>query len=123
MKRSSVFKLRARSNTATSTSSFVSISSAMVRLDGSNRNSQDLRQLSGQSLVDLPGAKRPLFSRRKAGKRRSGQLSPNAQLEEEDLEESSKKTSVLRKGRKNVNQPGSSCKSYFGLAVHLLIAY
>lgn len=106
VKRSSVFKIRARSNTATSTSSFVSFSSAMVRLD-TTRSSQDL--------LDLPGTRRPLFTRRKTGKRRSGQVSPSSQFQEEESADANKRTSVLRKGRKNGNQPGSTCELYIGL--------
>jgi hypothetical protein len=122
LKRSSVFKLRSRSNTATSTSSFATISSAMVRLDSSNRNSQDLRQLSGQSLLDLPSGRRPLFARRKTGERRNDQVPLHSPVEEDGLEEGTRRKSVLRKGRRNTNQSNGSRKLWFEDASRLSMA-
>lgn len=111
-KRSSVFKLRSRSNTATSTaSSFMSISSAMVRVESAL--SPDSRQFPGQNLLDFSGSKRPLFARGKRGKRRSGQLSPSAQFYDDgEVDDSSRRTSVLRRGKKAADQPENSRKSY-----------
>jgi hypothetical protein len=80
-KRSSVFNLRNRSNTSTSTLSFASLSSAMTGMDGS---SQDLRQTSSSppSFLEIPGPRRSLFRGRKS-KRQSNQLASAVGLEED----------------------------------------
>lgn len=111
-KRSSVFTLRSRSNTTNSTmSSFVSVSPVMARPDSSRRTSQDLHHLAGQSLSELSGAKRSLFTRGKRGKRLSGNFSPTFDLEgSEEADSRGKRVSVLRKSRRGVNQSEGSRK-------------
>ncbi|KAF2679592.1 hypothetical protein K458DRAFT_393720 [Lentithecium fluviatile CBS 122367] len=105
-KRSSVFNLRSRSNTATSTtSSFVSIAPpSMAAHDGSSRrSSQDLRHFTGHSFMELNAGRRSLF-RGKKGKRLSGSLSPS--FSSPDIDEAdagTKRTSVLRKNRRPNN--------------------
>ena len=112
-KRSSVFNLRSRSNTASSaTSSFVSLTpSTMAGPDtSSHRSSQDLHHLAGQSFMDFPGSKRSIF-RGKKGKRLSGHFSPSFTVEEgEEADVGSKRASVLRKSRRATNQSESSRK-------------
>jgi len=102
-KRTSVFNLRSRSNTATSTaSSFVSIAPpSMVGHDNSShRSSQDLRNLTGQSFMELHTGRRSLF-RGKKGKRLSGSLSPGfSSPEMDDMDAAAKRTSVLRKSKR-----------------------
>jgi hypothetical protein len=108
-RRSSVFNLRSRSNTASSTtSSFVSVSPAMARPDSSYRSSQDFHHLTA-NLSDLPGSKRSLFTRSKKGKRTSGQLSnhPDAQ-DREEVDVTNKRTSILRRTKRGAHQSESS---------------
>jgi hypothetical protein len=111
--RSSVFNLRSRSNTATSTtSSFVSlVPPGMAGSDASaHGSSQDYRRLAGQSFMEFPGSKRSLF-RGKKGKRLSGQFSPNFDVDDtEKVESVSKRDSVLRKGRRMMNHSEDSRK-------------
>lgn len=113
-KRSSVFTLRSRSNTTNSiASSFVSVTSpSMAGQDGSShRASQDVRQLAGHSFMDLQAGKRSLF-RGKKGKRLSGALSPSFIMNEnEETDASTKRSSVLRKNRRQANQSESSRES------------
>lgn len=113
-RRTSVFNLRSRSNTAASSASslsLASISAAMGRPDSSHWTSQDFRNLTGQTLADFPGVKRALFTRGKRVKRLSGALSPGQEVEEtEEMDVSSKRSSVLRRSRKTANQPEASRK-------------
>ncbi|KAF2176275.1 hypothetical protein K469DRAFT_607634 [Zopfia rhizophila CBS 207.26] len=105
-KRNSVFNLRSRSNTATSTaSSFMSLTSGMTGTESpSHRSSQDLRHFAGQSLLELPGAKRSLFARGKKQKRQSGRISPGyGAYEREEVDVGNKRASVLRKGRRGIH--------------------
>ncbi|ORX97961.1 hypothetical protein BCR34DRAFT_593334 [Clohesyomyces aquaticus] len=109
-KRSSVFNLRTRSNTTTSTtSSFASLSSAMTGTDtSSHRSSQDFGYPTGHSNMEHPGARRSLFTRGKRSKRQSGQVSPGYSLEEvEEGENGYKRSSVLRKYRRGNASEGS----------------
>ncbi|KAH7116996.1 hypothetical protein B0J11DRAFT_442839 [Dendryphion nanum] len=99
-KRSSVFTLRSRSNTTTSTtSSFVSLSPSMARPDSSLRPSP----------MDFSVPKRTLFTRGKRGKRTSGGVSPGLEVDlVEEMDAGGKRTSVLRKGRKSNRQSAAS---------------
>ena len=112
-KRSSVFNLRSRSNTVSSTtSSFGSlVPLGMAGSDISSHNpSRDYRHLAGQSFMELPGSKRSLF-RGKKGKRVSDQFSPGFGVDEiEKVESVSKRDSVLRKGRRMMNHSEDSRK-------------
>lgn len=109
-KRSSVFNLRSRSNTATSTaSSFVSIAPPnMAGYDNqSRRGSQDLRNITGQSFMDLHTSRRSIF-RGKKGKRLSGSLSPSLSSPEfDEVDATGKRISILRKSRRPTLQRSS----------------
>ncbi|KAF2463715.1 uncharacterized protein BDR25DRAFT_106650 [Lindgomyces ingoldianus] len=109
-KRSSVFNLRSRSNTATSTSSsFVSVPSDMTGTDDpSQRSSQDLRNLAGHGFLELSGGKRSLFARGKRTKRQSSQYFPGYNVNEiEETDSGNKRATVLRKGRRSNVSEGS----------------
>ncbi|KAF2795777.1 hypothetical protein K505DRAFT_359870 [Melanomma pulvis-pyrius CBS 109.77] len=74
----------------------------------SHRSSRDYRHLAGQSFMELPGSKRSLF-RGKKSKRLSGQFSPSFDVDEvQEVETLSKRESVLRKGRRMMNQSEDS---------------
>jgi hypothetical protein len=105
-KRTSVFKIRSRSNTATSTaSSFVSVTPTMF----GSESSHDSHYLPGQSFIELPGPKRSLFMRGKRAKRQSGHLISNLHVEDiEEDELGSRRTSVLRKTKRGIQQTDSS---------------
>ncbi|KAF2736902.1 hypothetical protein EJ04DRAFT_138509 [Polyplosphaeria fusca] len=106
-KRNSVFNLRSRSNTATSTTpSMTSLSSSMMSASHSKRFSQDYRHLPGQSFMD--GGKRSLFTRSRRGRRSSGQF---AVEENEEADFSMKRSSVLRKSRRGQNPPESPAQA------------
>ncbi|KAF2750103.1 hypothetical protein M011DRAFT_474582 [Sporormia fimetaria CBS 119925] len=79
----------------------------MLETEGSNRSSQDLHHLSGQPL-DLAAVKKPLFSRNKKGRKKSGAQSPS--LAQHTIEEGSDShhNSVLRKSKKVNDRPESS---------------
>ncbi|KAF2866557.1 hypothetical protein BDV95DRAFT_202960 [Massariosphaeria phaeospora] len=110
-KRSSVFNLRSRSNTAASrTSSIVSLTPPTMIAQGSTsrRSSQDFHHLAGQSFFDHPSAKRSFF-RGKKGSRSSGALSPGSPTRDyEEADATSKRASMLRKGKRTGNQAESS---------------
>jgi hypothetical protein len=113
-KRSSVFNLRSRSSTSTSTaSSLMAMSPAMGRPSSSQRASQqDFRNLAGQSTSELSAGKRSLFNRGNRRKRLSGHFSSAQDVEEvEEGDSVSKRSSVLRKSRRGVNQSEGSRKS------------
>jgi hypothetical protein len=114
-KRSSVFNLRSRSNTTTSTaSSFVSIAppSMSGHDNSSRRSSQDLRHLAGQSFMELQAGRRSLF-RSKKGKRLSGSFSPSfSSFEIEEVDAGTKRTSILRKTKRSNTQPERSRESF-----------
>ena len=99
-KRSSVFTLRSRSNTATPTdSSSLSHASTMTGTDSSSpRSSQHARSLTGSqiSLSEMPGPKISLFSR---GKKLQRQLSSASVSDEIEQVDTGKRSSVLRKSR------------------------
>jgi hypothetical protein len=108
-KRSSVFTLRSRSNTAASaTSSFMSVAPPLVGHDNtSRRSSQDLRHLPGQSFMDLHTGRRSIF-RGKKGKRLSGSLSPGfSSLDIDEMDAMAKRTSILRKSKRPTLQRSS----------------
>jgi hypothetical protein len=118
-KRSSVFNLRSRSNTVSSTTSFGSlVPPGMAGSDTSSHSpSRDYRHLAGQSFMELPGSKRSLFRGRK-GKRVSDQFSPSFGVDEiEKVESVSKRDSVLRKGRRIMNHSEDSRKLPIPLAL------
>jgi hypothetical protein len=102
-KRSSVFTLRSRSNTATPTdSSSLSHTSTMTGTDSSSpRSSQHSRSLTGSqiSLSEMSGPKISLFSRGKRLQRQSSQLSSASVSDETEQVDTSKRSSVLRKNR------------------------
>ncbi|KAF2004442.1 hypothetical protein P154DRAFT_43799 [Amniculicola lignicola CBS 123094] len=107
-KRTSVFNLRSRSNTATSLSpSFTSFSSSMT--SDTKRSSQDLKHFAGHSFMELSGTRRSIFTRGKKSKRASGQFDGIVEDEEADIV--AKRTSLLRKGRKGGNQSEFSIRS------------
>jgi hypothetical protein len=121
--RSSVFNLRSRSNTATSTtSSFVSlVPPGMAGPDTSpHGSSRDYRHLAGQSFMEFPASKRSLF-RGKKGKRLSGQFSPSFNIDDvEKVESVSKRDSVLRRGRKMMNNSEDSRRFSPSLSVSVI---
>ncbi|OCK82696.1 hypothetical protein K432DRAFT_391019 [Lepidopterella palustris CBS 459.81] len=102
-KRSSVFTLRSRSNTATSAaSSFLSRASTMTGTEtSSHRSSQDIGSITGSqtSLSEMGGQKRSLFSRGKRLRRQSSQVSSAPTLDEIEEVDAGKRPSVLRKDR------------------------
>ncbi|KAF2273852.1 uncharacterized protein EI97DRAFT_460782 [Westerdykella ornata] len=82
----------------------------MVRAESAR--GADSRQFPGQNLLDFSGSKRPLFARGKRGNRRSGQFSPSSQFEDDgEVEESGRRSSVLRKGKKVADQTEDSPSS------------
>ncbi|KAF2637775.1 hypothetical protein P280DRAFT_96352 [Massarina eburnea CBS 473.64] len=106
-RRGSLFNLRNRSNTSTSTSSFAQplASPNMATPDNTSH------RLSGQSFMEINGGKRSLF-RGKKGKRLSGSFSASMKSSEiEEIDTGDKRTSVLRKSRKSSNASELSLKN------------
>ncbi|KAF2811440.1 uncharacterized protein BDZ99DRAFT_487227 [Mytilinidion resinicola] len=112
-KRNSVFTLRSRSNTASTTSSFVSRTSTITSMTGidmsSRRSSQDLS--GSQPNQQLPAQKRSLFSRGKKLRRQSSQVSTLSGLDGIEEADSYKRASVLRKDH-NLSRWGSHSPIY-----------
>jgi hypothetical protein len=112
-KRSSVFNLRARSNTATSTSSsFIPLSTPeMAQAEASRPGSPFVLLHGGQhGLVEQPSYRKSLF-RGKKGKRLSESVSSSMIVTEyQDMDLGDKRTSVLRKTKKRNNQSEVPCK-------------
>ncbi|KAF2654273.1 hypothetical protein K491DRAFT_679858 [Lophiostoma macrostomum CBS 122681] len=109
-KRASVFNLRSRSNTSTSTaSSFVSVTPTMIETE----NSQEFRYVPGQSFIELPGPKRSLFTRGKRAKRQSGHIFSSLQVEElKEDELGGRRASVLRKQRSDIHQSDTALRDF-----------
>ncbi|KAF2488603.1 hypothetical protein BU16DRAFT_223513 [Lophium mytilinum] len=109
-KRNSVFTLRSRSNTSSSStsSSFVSRTATLTSMTGSDmlsrRSSQDLS--GSQSNPQAPAQKRSLFSRGKKLRRQSSQVSTLSGLDGIEEADSYKRASVLRKDH-NMSRYGS----------------
>ncbi|KAF1957585.1 hypothetical protein CC80DRAFT_47780 [Byssothecium circinans] len=114
-KRNSVFNLRNRTNTSTSTnSSFVAVTPPNMQSHEStpHRLSQDIRQLAGQSFMEINGAKRSFFGGKK-GKRLSGSFASSLHSpESEEVDGGGKRMSVLRKAKRPSNQSGVPVKTF-----------
>ena len=124
-KRSSVFTLRSRSNTAApANSSFLSHTSTMTSTDSSSRrSSQDVRSLTGSqtSPSDMSGPKISLFSRGKRLRRQSSQLSSASVSDEIEEVDIGKRSSLLRKNRYKREGYGSqgSSECFWLILVHI----
>ena len=114
-KRSSVFNLRSRSNTATSlTPSLLSLSHPdMAEHEASlHEPPPSSRQYGSQSQGELsgPGSRRSLF-RGKKGKRLSDAVASSiGAADYKEADAAGKRISVLRKGRRPNDQSEGSCK-------------
>ncbi|KAH8724752.1 hypothetical protein GQ44DRAFT_740103 [Phaeosphaeriaceae sp. PMI808] len=110
-KRSSVFKLRSRSNTSSSTTStFLSMSPpGMFHTETSRPGTPHMfRQHGLQSQTELPGSKMSLF-RGKKGKRLSDSISSGIVITEyQEKDTDDKRASVLRKTKRQSNQSEAS---------------
>ncbi|KAF1851162.1 uncharacterized protein K460DRAFT_29036 [Cucurbitaria berberidis CBS 394.84] len=108
-RRSSVFNLRSRSNTATSmTPSLLSLSHPDMA-----ENEASLHEPPSRSHFESsgPGARRSLF-RGKKGKRSSETVTSSIDATDyKETDASEKRTSVLRKGRRQHNQPEGSFRN------------
>ena len=107
-KRSSVFNLRSRSNTATSTVS--SLSPLGMGHDESRPGSPFFLRQYGHQETEPSASRKSLF-RGKKGKRLSESVSSSIILTEyQDMDMGDKRTSVLRKGKRRNNQPDAPRK-------------
>jgi len=127
-KRSSVFNLRARSNTTASTvstaSSFMSLNPSDMAYAETSRPGSPLtyRHHRHQGQTEQSGSRKSLFRGRK-GKRLSDSVSSSSVMTEyQEMDLGDKRTSVLRKGKRRNNQPEAPCKC-FNCTQQLLIAY
>ena len=124
-KRSSVFTLRSRSNTATpANSSFLSHTSTITSTDSSSRrSSQDIRSLTDSQVSpsEISGPKRSLFSRGKRLRRQSSQLSSASVSDDIEEVDTGKRSSVLRKNRYRRGGYGSqgSSECFWLMLVHI----
>jgi hypothetical protein len=124
-KRSSVFTLRSRSNTATpANSSFLSHTSTITSTDSSSRrSSQDIRSLTDSQISpsEISGPKRSLFSRGKRLRRQSSQLSSASVSDDIEEVDAGKRSSLLRKNRYSRGGYGSqgSSECFWLMLVHI----
>jgi hypothetical protein len=109
-RRSSVFTLRSRSNTANSTaSSYVPLSPRGTTESNYPFESPAIPQGAAQGYFDQHGQRKSMF-RGKMGKRLSESLASGAGTEEyQDADTGRKRSSFLRKGRKGTND-SDDCK-------------
>jgi hypothetical protein len=114
-KRSSVFNLRSRSNTATSTTSTIlSLSPPGMSHSETSRPSTPLtlHQHGHQGHTEQLGSRKSLF-RGKKGKRLSESVSSSIVVTEyQEKDTGDKRMSVLRKARRWNNQSEEPCKCY-----------
>ncbi|KAF2128649.1 hypothetical protein P153DRAFT_42106 [Dothidotthia symphoricarpi CBS 119687] len=106
-KRSSVFNLRSRSNTATSSTS-LTLSGMAEHGSWSHESSPTPHQLEFQSQDEASGTARSLF-RGKKGKRISGSIASSIDMDDDqEIDAGKKRMSILRRGRRRTNQSDSS---------------
>jgi hypothetical protein len=112
-KRNSVFGLRSRSNTATSTtSSFMSLSPPDLSQHGVSRPESPLPPDWERSQIEVQGPRKSLFRGRKGKWLGESATSGVGATDFRDTDAGSKRTSVLRRVKRSYNQPEVIRKCY-----------
>lgn len=112
-RRNSVFGLRSRSNTATSTtSSFMSLSPPGLAQHGTSRPESPLPQEWDHNQIEPLGPRKSLFRGRKGKWLGELAMSGASATDFRDIDAGGKRTSVLRRVKRSYNQPEVICKCH-----------